>query len=275
MTRYRFSAITGASALTGMAAGFVGVGGGEFRIPVLVDVLGYPLKLASGINLVIGLFTVALSIGRRWGTLRWTEQDAALVVVMGAASAVGATFGVLGREWLPLRPLKVAVCVYLAAIGLWMLYEAITIGEHALLAPVGVERLVLAAVVSIAIAVISGGLGVAGGELRIPALLYLFAMPIQTAGVISLMVSVPTLAAGALTDRRTGGLSNNALGAAVLMGLASAVGVLVGTALLPYANRDIIKAVLGVVLLVSSLHLAHNQRVTRKALAHADVLAKR
>ena len=141
-----------------------------------------------------------------------------------------------------------------------------------MLAPVGVERFALAGIMSVVIAAISGELGVAGGELRIPALLYLFAMPIQTAGVISLTVSVPTLAAGAFTDRRLGGLPNTALGAAVLMGIASAIGVLVGTALLPYADRNVIKAALGVVLLLSSLHLAHSQLVARDDLAKAHAL---
>lgn len=262
MTLSRFSAVTGASAITGMAAGFIGVGGGEFRLPVLVDVLGYPLKAAGGINLVVGLFTVGLSISRRWGSLTWTH-DAALVLVMAAVSVIGAAIGTIGRERLPVRPLTIAVCLYLACIGLWMLYEALTLGEHVLLAPVGVTRLVLAAVVAWAIAVVSGGLGLAGGELRIPALLYLFAMPIQTAGAISLMVSVPTLAAGAFTDRRIGGLPNHAVRVAALMGLASVIGVFVGTALLRYANQAAIKGALGVVLLLSSVHLAQGQRSNR------------
>jgi uncharacterized protein len=55
---------TGSGLFTGIAAGFIGVGGGEFRIPVLVEVLRFPLKLAGGVNLVVGLFTVALGVLR-------------------------------------------------------------------------------------------------------------------------------------------------------------------------------------------------------------------
>jgi uncharacterized membrane protein YfcA len=255
VTTTRFGAVTGTSVLTGMAAGFLGVGGGEFRIPVLVDVLGYPLKLAGGINLVIGLFTVALSIARR-GIQSLTPADLTLVTVMGGMSVIGASIGVVGRERLPLRPLKVAVCVYLAVIGLWMLYESFTLAEHVLFDPGGITRVAFAVIVAFVIAVVSGGLGVAGGEMRIPALLYLFAMPIQTAGIISLMVSVPTLVAGAFTDRRIGGLPNAAARIAALMGVASAIGVILGTALLPYASRNLIRGTLGAVLILAAIHLA-------------------
>jgi uncharacterized membrane protein YfcA len=40
------------------------------------------------------------------------------------------------------------------------------------------------------------------------------------------------------------------------MGVASAAGVLIGAALLPYADRDVIKGVLGVVLLLATVRLA-------------------
>jgi uncharacterized membrane protein YfcA len=255
-TTVRAGAIALASGLvTGIAAGLIGVGGGEFRIPVLVQLLGIPLKLTGGVNLVIGLFTVLLGVVRRWGRHSWTTDDIVLMGIMGGASLVGAGLGVLGRGKLPVRLLKWIVCMYLVVIGFAMLYEAIAHVEHVLLEPTGLGRWLLAAVVAFAIAVASGVLGVAGGEMRIPALLYLFAVPIAEAGTLSLAISIPTVAAGALTDRRLGRIPNSALVIAILMGLASAVGVLAGAALLPYANRDVIKGSLGVILLLATVRL--------------------
>ncbi len=49
----------------GAAAGLIGVGGGEFRIPVLLNVLRLSVKEAAGANTVIGLFVVVLSVARR------------------------------------------------------------------------------------------------------------------------------------------------------------------------------------------------------------------
>src|SRR6185503_15339077 len=95
--------------LTGAAAGFIGVGGGEFRIPVLVDLLGLPLTAAGAVNLLVGLFTVALSLYRRGGLQATTADDIALVIVMGAASLVGASLGAYLRDKVPRRPLKAVI----------------------------------------------------------------------------------------------------------------------------------------------------------------------
>jgi uncharacterized membrane protein YfcA len=245
-----------AAAVTGGAAGFVGVGGGEFRIPVLVDLLRLPLTAAGAVNLLVGLFTVALSLYRRGGLQGTTAEDIALVGVMGTVSLVGASLGTYVRDTIRKRPLKISICVYLGLVGAWMLYEAIAHREHVLLTPEGLARLVLAGVVAFPIATLSGVFGVAGGEMRIPALMYLFALPITTAGTLSLAVSIPTLAAGVFTDRRLGSLPNPFLRIGLLMGIASAGGVLIGAALVPYADRNIIKGTLGVILLLAMWHMA-------------------
>jgi uncharacterized membrane protein YfcA len=80
-------------AAIGAAAGLIGVGGGEFRIPVLLHILRLPVKVAAGANTVIGLFVVVLSVARRWGQQRWTADDLALGAVMAVASIAGATIG--------------------------------------------------------------------------------------------------------------------------------------------------------------------------------------
>ena len=73
---------------------------------------------------------------------------------------------------MPVRPLKIIVCSYLLIAGLWMLYESFAQADHVLFAATGTLRWLLAAIISGLIAAISGVLGVAGGEMRIPALMY-------------------------------------------------------------------------------------------------------
>src|SRR5215472_17161814 len=70
----------------GAAAGLIGVGGGEFRIPVLLHVLRLPVKEAAGSNTVIGLSVVVLSVIRRWGQQRLTPDDLTLGAVMALVS---------------------------------------------------------------------------------------------------------------------------------------------------------------------------------------------
>jgi uncharacterized membrane protein YfcA len=118
--------------------------------------------------------------------------------------------------------------------------------------------------VSVAIAALSGALGVAGGEMRIPALLYLFGMPIKDAGTISLMVSIPTVAAGAVTYRRTGHIPNAVLLIALLMGVGSVLGVLLGAALVPHVDNHTLKAILGLILILATVRLVAPQLRTAR-----------
>jgi uncharacterized membrane protein YfcA len=248
--------VTAVSGLvTGIAAGFIGVGGGELRIPVLVRVLRFSLHSAAGVNLVVGLFTVALGAYRRLGHSPISDEGAALSWVMGAASIAGAVLGVSQRHRLRGHTLAAVVRTYLVVMGAWMLYESVVHAEHVLMDPSGALRWTLAAVLSFVIAAISGGLGIAGGEMRLPALLYLFGVPIVEAGTVSLLVSIPTVASAAAADRRLGGIPNAVIPVSVNMAVASAVGVLIGAALIPYANRDVIKGVLGALLLASAFRL--------------------
>jgi uncharacterized membrane protein YfcA len=246
--------------LTG-TAGLIGVGGGEFRIPVLLHVLRLPVKVAAGVNMLIGLFTVSLSVARRWGHHAWTSDALALGTVMGAASLLGSVLGARQAHRFSSPSLKRVVCIYLFVVGVWMVVEAVAHAEYTILEPHGPARWVLAASVGFAIAVVSGSLGVAGGEMRIPALLYLFGIPIKEAGTISLLVSIPTVAAGAFTYRRLGHLPDRAAAVAVLMGVGSLLGVLLGASLLAMVDKHTIKALLGVILLLATACLAFSKKV--------------
>lgn len=239
----------------GAAAGLIGVGGGEFRIPVLLYILRLPVKVAAGANMVIGLFVVVLGVVRRWGQHEWNPDDVTVAAMMAAASVLGATIGARQASRFSSPLLKKAVCVYLIVVGVWMVVEAVAQAEYVLLEPAGLTRWVLAAVVGFAIATLSGALGVAGGEMRIPALMYLFGLPIKEAGTVSLLVSVPTVAAGAFAYRRLGHVPNRVLIVALLMGVGSLVGVLIGAALLPLVDKHTLKGLLAVVLLLATFGL--------------------
>ncbi len=240
----------------GIAAGMIGVGGGEFRIPVLIYLLRLPVRVAAGANTVIGLAVVVLGVFRRWGQHQWTSDDYTLATVMVAASLVGALLGAHFANRLPIRPLKTFVIAYLFVVGVWMVVEAFLHAEHALLNPTGFSRWTLAAATAFAIAGISGSLGVAGGEMRIPALMYLFGLPIKAAGTVSLLVSIPTVASAAFAYRQQGHIPNNVLAVAAVMGIGSMLGVLIGAALLPYVDKHTLKGILGAILLAATACLS-------------------
>jgi uncharacterized membrane protein YfcA len=70
-----------------------------------------------------------------------------------------------------------------------------------------------------------------------------------------LLVSIPTVAAAAFTYRRQGHIPNNVLAVAVVTGIGSIIGVLIGAALLPYVDKHTLKGMLGVVLLAATAGL--------------------
>jgi uncharacterized membrane protein YfcA len=100
-----------AGLLTGVAAGLIGVGGGE-----LVQWLRLSLRQAGSVNLVVGLCTVVVSFARRWDQIAWSRDELMLVLVMASASLIGSPLGALLRETLPVRNL----CSLRARTIIWM-----------------------------------------------------------------------------------------------------------------------------------------------------------
>lgn len=245
---------SGFGLIIGTAAGLIGVGGGEFRLPLLLYYLKNP-QTAAAINLLVGLLTVVVSALRRFSLHQWDLDDMASTLVLIAASLGGAWAGVRYAHRLPSRLLKGIITGYLFIVGSWMLFETLVGVEHIFWEPQGMIRLGAAFVIGFVIALASAAFGVAGGEMRIPALLYFLAVPIQEAGTISLVASVPTVAMGALGYRSLGYLSREAGWIAAVMGLSSVAGVFLGTALLPWVDRRVLKGSLAAILLLAVLAL--------------------
>lgn len=115
----------------------IGVGDGEFRIPVLLHAPRLPVKAAAGANTVIGLFVVVLRVARRRGQQRFTADDLTVGAVMAAASIIGAIIGAQQAHRLSTRTLNGVICVYLVAVGVWMVAEGLAHADHSLMAPTG------------------------------------------------------------------------------------------------------------------------------------------
>ena len=98
-------------------------------------------------------------------------------------------------------------------------------------------------------------LGVAGGELIIPTLVFAFGAGIKTAGTASLLISLPTVAVGVLRHGRLGSFAERADLALTVapMGSGSVVGAVVGGSLVGLVPAAALKLVLGAILIVSAV----------------------
>lgn len=259
MTAGPLSAL-GWGAAIGTLGGLIGLGGAEFRLPVLLGLFALAAHAAVRLNLLMSLATLAASAVARFGFAsfpalagHWPEILALMLAAMMAAW-LGA--GLLAR--IDALRLTRIIAVLLAAIGVLLLVEAV-VGDalHLGAEPGGWWRAPLGAVAGVAIGLVSSLLGVAGGELIIPTLIFGFGLDIRTAGTASLIISIPAVLVGVVRHARTGAYRDRAtvIGIGVPMAAGSVAGAFAGAALLPFVPVGALKLILGAILLASSVKL--------------------
>ncbi len=242
--------------LIGIVAGLLGVGGGEFRLPVLIALLGFPVAVAAAANLVIGILTVTVGLATRLLTGVFDPGAISLIVAMSIGSVFGAYWGAALTGRVKEKYLKYAVGALLIGLGLKMIHGAL-VTEPTGGAVVGysMEMLAFGGVLGLLVGVVCGSLGVAGGELRIPPLIYLFNQPIKIAGTTSLAVSLPAVATGALKHQRMGHVGRGVIYTCIAMGVPSIIGAYVGASLVLVAGETFLKMLLGVILMLAVVRI--------------------
>src|SRR5215211_8843193 len=110
----------------GLLGGLIGLGGAEFRLPVLAGVFRYPARRAVALNIAISLITVVSALLIRGGTLSLTPLLGLLpVVVAMIAGAVSAAYmGTTLVHHVSERLLERAILVLLVVIGTALIVEA-------------------------------------------------------------------------------------------------------------------------------------------------------
>ncbi|MEM2739219.1 MAG: sulfite exporter TauE/SafE family protein [Candidatus Bathyarchaeia archaeon] len=250
------SAALSSGFLLGVAAGLIGVGGGEFRIPILLYLIGLPVITSIAVNLLVGLLTVVVSFLRRLQLGLLNGHSLNLALVMSLTSIAGAYLGALLTGKISENPLKRVLAIFLIIVGLKIGLEPLVESPITFHFTFGfLEETALAALVGLAIGVISGALGVAGGEFRIPALLYVFGLDITAAGTISLFVSIPTVASGFIKHRNMGHMNRTAAIIAVIMGIGSVLGAFIGASYAGAVEKDALKILLGAILILATVRM--------------------
>lgn len=177
----------------GGLAGLIGLGGGEFRLPVLMHAIGFDAKSAVPLNLMISLVTLAFAMISRSGAVSFGAIVPYLPEVIGLATGgmITAVFGARIVSRLSNERLVRIIGFLLVSIGGLLLWEAIFPFRYASLMPTGaVVHLFAGTAIGIGIGLVSSVLGVAGGELLIPTLIFIFGADIRTAGSASILISL-------------------------------------------------------------------------------------
>src|SRR5437016_13948617 len=72
----------------GGLAGLVGLGGGEFRVPVLMYAVGYPAKTAAALNLMVSIVALTFALVVRSATISVGALVSIVISVFVVASGL-------------------------------------------------------------------------------------------------------------------------------------------------------------------------------------------
>ncbi|MEI2299875.1 sulfite exporter TauE/SafE family protein [Ensifer sp. MJa1] len=239
----------------GALGGLIGLGGAEFRLPLLIGLFRFAALEAVILNKAMSLVVVATALPFRAGTVPLSEVAShwPIVVNLLAGSLLGAWFGADWALRLKAATLHRVIAVLLLVIALVLILGH---GGDAGGAPlfIGWQQMVAGVVAGFAIGVVASLLGVAGGELLIPTLILLFGADIKLAGSLSLAVSLPTMLVGFARYSRDQSfvvLRKNSR-FVLVMALGSIVGTFIGGRLLGVIPSAVLLPLLAVILVVSA-----------------------
>ncbi|MDC7784743.1 sulfite exporter TauE/SafE family protein [Rhodoplanes sp. TEM] len=241
--------------LIGVLGGLIGLGGAEFRLPILIGPFRFRALEAVILNKAMSLVVVATALPFRAGTVPFATVAAnwPTVVNLLAGSLLGAWLGAGWATKLGSRALYRILAVLLVLIAVALVLGHGTTAVEPLFS--GAWQIVAGIAAGFAIGVVASLMGVAGGELLIPTLVLLFGADIKLAGSLSLAVSLPTMIVGFTRYSRDSAFAVVARNKSfvLVMAIGSIVGTFVGGRLLGIVPDHVLLPVLALILVVSSV----------------------
>jgi uncharacterized membrane protein YfcA len=248
----------------GILGGLIGLGGAEFRLPVLIAVFEMFPHRAIRTNLLISLATLAVSgVGRLgFAGLGSTADFQVEILAMLAGGVLAAWFGAKAIAAIPKARVRPLMAILLIALSALLVLETAFAGITTLVLPHDqVLRAIVAFGAGLSVGAVSSILGVAGGELIIPILIFVFGADIKTAGTASVLISTPTVLTGIIRHFLTGHYRSRTLLAYLVlpMSLGSAAGAVLGSYLAALAPTYELKMLLAAILAISAYKLVWKQ----------------
>lgn len=197
MQTRRLVTALGWGASIGALGGLVGLGGAEFRLPVLLGVFRFRPLDAVILNKALSLIVVAAALVFRTRSVPLSALTThwSIAADLLGGSLLGAWFG---AGWA--MRMRSDIFHRIIAVLLVLIAVVLLVGHHAtaqvsLAGPTGGEY-VAGVAAGFGIGVVAALMGVAGGEFLIPTIVLLFGLDVKLAGSLSLAVSLPTMIMG-------------------------------------------------------------------------------
>jgi len=245
----------GGGAIIGGLGGLIGLGGTEFRLPLLIGAFRFAALPAVILNKAMSLVVVASALPFRAAAVPFATVAAhwPIIVNLLAGSLLGAWFGASSATRLASHTLYRVIAVLLLAIAVVLVIGHDATASGAMLT--GAAQMAAGVVAGFIIGIVAALLGVAGGELLIPTLVLLFGADIKLAGSLSLAVSLPTMLVGFARYSRDS--SFDVLGEnrrfVLVMASGSIFGSFIGGRLLGLLPNAVLLPLLSVILVLSAV----------------------
>lgn len=245
----------GIGILGGLIAGFLGIGGGMLVLPILLYITNMEVKVATAISALQTFF--ASSFSTLFNYLQKTV-NIRFGLIFGLTSAVGYFLGSYFTKYIPATAIKVVyICAALLSIGLFYLRRES--GSYIEKSGIAVnlvpdKRICLKIIpVSLVSGFVFGLLGIGGGALYVPLLVFMSGFPLKIAIGTSLMIiffsSISGVVGKLLVVR-----FDFFLGLSVALG--SIVGSRIGTYLNAKTKPKVIKITFIILLVITIIRVA-------------------
>lgn len=258
--------------LVGIIGSLSGAGGGFLLMPVFLVFMLLPHPTAAGVSLI------AVTVNALIGTvMHWRKRRIELRtgLYMALAAYPGAIFGARMVQWIPEKTFNIVMGIFLTVFSAWMIFTAfkklqeseITEKDgrfwftHTHVDKDGTEykfqyHVPTLIVVSILLGFISSVLGIGGGPLMVPILLYLAHFPYPIVAPTSQFVILLTSVVGALTYVISGNIHWTFAG---WISFGVAIGAPIGIWLVPKVGKKAVVLLVAIVLLATGIRLTFFQ----------------
>ena len=243
-----------AGLLVGILGGLIGLGGAEFRLPILIGIFGFPALEAVILNKATSLIVVTFGLQFRAQAvpLDAVAAEWSIILTLLAGSLLGAW---MGADWATRLGARFHRVIAAALVGIAIVLLIAHDPQGSELPLDYAMRTVLGVAAGFIIGVVASLLGVAGGELLIPTLVLLFGLDLKLAGSVSLAISLPTMLVGFARYSRDQAFAVLRANRTFMwaMALGSLAGVGIGGMLVRVVPTSVLLPVLAAILLASAI----------------------
>ncbi|WP_051138832.1 TSUP family transporter [Agromyces italicus] len=240
--------------VVGVLGGMIGLGGAEFRLPLLISLFSFAALAAIIMNKALSLIVVMTALPARLLAVPLDEVTPFWFVVVNLliGSLAGAWVGAHWATRLASKTLYHVLAALLLGIAVLLVVTHVFTLDPVALPPA--MQWTVGILAGFVIGVVAAVMGVAGGELLIPTIVVLYGVDIKIAGTLSLIVSLPTMLVAFARYSRDNSFRVLSENKAFLVSMAagSIAGAILGGLLLGVVPNLVIVPLLVILLLLSS-----------------------